>query len=552
MPSPHAVSVAGRFIAFTSLDNHLAEGDDNPWQDAFVRDMVTGTNQLLRVPGTRLPGSQRLAFSPVLSANGRYAAWFEQSVPEFVTIGMATNILWLDRETGDSAVLGFGGAFFGSPGPVMSRDGGWVAFQERPPSVTFTNIYVRDMLSPTTSNQLVSVNRFATAPGNGASFTPVISPDRRWIAFLSQARDLVTNGLPAVTQVFARDMAAGPTRLISTDSNGLNGMAGECSNPLFSADSRCLFFFSRDTLSPSNILYRQVLTGTNRNEIVCAGCSNPSASADGRFVAYEFRLLGGIRDVYLRDMRDRTTTLVSTNASSLFTFPPGGDRNSSSPQISYDGRYVVFASQARNLVTDDTNNFSDIFVHDRLQRATFAISTSGPGGRTANSLSTLPVLAPDGRTIVFASFATDLAPGDFNNARDVYVLRLGGPDTDEDRLDDDWEVTYFGNLDRDGKSDSDGDGWTDWQEFNTGTDPTNSGSIFRVLTVDMVGGITRTVYWSSVPGRTYRVQVKFALDDPEWQYLPGSVTATDTTASFADHGSTRLGPPRFYRVELEQ
>jgi hypothetical protein len=149
-----------------------------------------------------------------------------------------------------------------------------------------------------------------------------------------------------------------------------------------------------------------------------------------------------------------------------------------------------------------------------------------------------------GRTVVFASFATDLAAGDFNNARDLYVLRLGGPDTDEDRLDDDWEVTYFGNLDHDGSRDSDGDGWSDWQEFNTGTDPTNSGSIFRVLAVGIVGGISRTIYWSSVPGRTYRVQVKFNLADPEWMYLPGRVTATDTTASFADHGSTLLSPPR--------
>jgi Tol biopolymer transport system component len=550
--SPRSVSEAGRFIAFTSLDNQLAEGDDNPWQSAFVRDTLAGTNQVLRLPGPSPLGPLRLAFSPVLSVDGRYAAWFEHSVPQFVGTAMATNILWLDWKTGNSAVLPFGGAVLGSSGPAMSTDGRWIAFEERPSSISFTNVYLRDMLSAETSNQLVSVNRVNTAPGDGPSFAPMISPDRRWIAFLSRARDLTTNVSPSVSQVFVRDMLTDLTHLGSTDSTGRNGLPGECSNPMFSADSRCLFFFSKDTLSPSNILFRQVLADTNRNEIVCAGCSNPSASADGRFVAFEFRPVGGVRDVYVRDMRDRTTALVTTNVSLLFAFPPGGDRNSYSPQISYDGRYIVFASQARNLVPDDTNNFSDVFVYDRIQRATITISVNRVSGSTANSLSTLPVMAPDGRTIVFASFAADLAPGDFNNARDVYVLRLGGPDTDEDRLDDDWEVTYFGNLDHDGTSDSDGDGWTDWQEFNTGTDPTNSGSIFRVLTVDMVGGITRTVYWSSVPGRTYRVQVKFDLNDSEWQYLPGRVTATGTTASFADHGSTLLGPPRFYRVELEQ
>jgi Tol biopolymer transport system component len=338
--------------------------------------------------------------------------------------------------------------------------------------------------------------------------------------------------------------------MISIDSTGRNGFPGESSSPMFSADSRQVFFFSRDTASFSNVLYRHDLASTNRNEIVCAGCANPSASADGRFVAYAFRTpFGGGRDVYLRDMRDRITVLVTTNV--LFGFPPGADREATSPQVSYDGRYVVFASRARNLVRNATNDVSNIFVYDRVQRVTVPISTSTPGGGVANNMSTLPVLAPDGRTIVFASFATDLAPGDFNNARDIYVLRLGGADTDEDRLDDDWEVTYFGNLEHDGANDSDGDGWTDWQEFEVGTDPINSGSILRVLTVGLAGGTTRTIYWSSVPGRTYRVQVKFTMNDPEWQYLPGRVTATDTTASLADYGSVIHGPPRFYRVELE-
>lgn len=554
MLTPRSLSVAGRSVAFTSLDNHLAERDDNPWQDAFVRDTVTGTNEVLRSSSSGiLPGSPRLAFSPVLSANGRYAAWFEQAMPEIVTVGMATNILWLDRVTRNSAVLGFAGAALPNLGPPMSLDGRWIAFQDRPPSATFTNVYVRDMLSSDASNHLVSVNRFGTSPGDGHSSAPVISPDSRLVAFVSKARDLTTNSLPFVSQVFTRDLVTGVTRLISTDSTGRFGLAGECSNPMFSSDSRYVFFSSRDTVSPSNILYRHSLSlsATNQNEIVCAGCANPSTSADGRFVAFDSRPLSSNRDIYVRDMRDRTTTLITTNISP-FSYPPSGDRSSYSSQISHDGRYVVFASQARNLVANDTNNLTDIFVHDRIQRATMAISTSTFENTTANSLSSSPVLAPDGRTIAFVSFATDLAPGDFNNARDIYVLHLGGPDTDEDQMDDDWEVTYFGNLDHDGAADSDSDGSTDLQEFNLGTDPTDRGSIFKVLTVSLVGGITRTIYWVSTPGRSYRVQLKFDLKDAEWQYLPGRVTATGTTASYADHGSTLLSPPRFYRVELEQ
>jgi len=269
---------------------------------------------------------------------------------------------------------------------------------------------------------------------------------------------------------------------------------------------------------------------------------------DGRFVAYEQRLASAYKDIYLRDLLTGSTTLVSTNV--LATPDNGGNGNSYSPQISYDGRYVVFASQASNLVSDDTNRIADIFVYDRAQGVTLLVSRSPQTGGPADGLSTAPVLAPDGRTVVFVSFASDLASGDFNHTRDIYVLRLGGPDTDADGMDDDWEMAYFNILSRDGTGDFDGDGWTDLQEFRAGTDPTDRGSILRVLTIDSLDGRTRTILWTAQPGRAYRVQFKRDVMDADWVDLPGIVTATGTTGSKED--TSAVGQlRRFYRVVLE-
>ena len=96
------------------------------------------------------------------------------------------------------------------------------------------------------------------------------------------------------------------------------------------------------------IKFQQPLICNNLSLVVSTGGPNYSVSLDGRFVAYERRLPSSYKDIYLRDLLTGLITLVTTNA--LGTSDIGGNGNSYSPQISYDGRYVVFASQASNLV----------------------------------------------------------------------------------------------------------------------------------------------------------------------------------------------------------
>jgi hypothetical protein len=247
----------------------------------------------------------------------------------------------------------------------------------------------------------------------------------------------------------------------------------------------------------------------------------------------------------LLDRQTGSTTLISRNVPGTC----GGNANSSSPLLSWDGRFVVFASKASDLVDNDTNGVSDIFVRDNLLGRTLLVSINLQGTASGSGVSSNPVLAADGRTVVFQSFASNLVPGDYNERRDVFQLRLGGPDTDSDGTDDDWEMAYFGTLARDGTGDFDHDGQTDLQEFLAGTDPTNGGSVLRVLTLTTLSGGGTRLIWAASPGKSYRVQFKDDLQETTWHDFPGSVLANGTTGSFMDSANSQ-GNHRFYRVAL--
>ena len=151
-------------------------------------------------------------------------------------------------------------------------------------------------------------------------------------------------------------------------------------------------------------------------------------------------------------------------------------------------------------------------------------------------------IAPDGRTVAFQSFASDLIQGDYNQTRDIFIARLGAPDTDHDGLDDDWELAYFNTLSRDGSGDFDSDGQTDRQELLAGTDPTDNDSVLRVLTITPLNGGNVTLLWSAAPGRTYTVQFKSAVDDQAWNNLVSNVRATTSSASAIDSSAPASAP----------
>jgi Tol biopolymer transport system component len=148
----------------------------------------------------------------------------------------------------------------------------------------------------------------------------------------------------------------------------------------------------------------------------------PAISADGRFVVFESEASNLVpgdtnnsTDLFVRDRKVQVTRRVSVG-------PAGQQTNGGSgePAISADGRFVVFTSFASNLVAGDTNGTGDVFLRDRKAQVTRRISV-GPGGQQANRFSEEPAISADARFVVFVSSASNLVAGDTNNTSDVFV-----------------------------------------------------------------------------------------------------------------------------------
>ena len=147
-----------------------------------------------------------------------------------------------------------------------------------------------------------------------------------------------------------------------------------------------------------------------------------SISGDGRYVAFESHAdnlvpgdTNGWQDIFVHDRNTGQTTRVSVSSTG-----GQGDDDSWQPSISADGRYVTFLSWADNLVGDDTNNWGDIFVHDRITGQTTRVSVSSTGAE-ADSYSNGTSISADGRYVTFDSCACNLVPGDTNGVADIFV-----------------------------------------------------------------------------------------------------------------------------------
>jgi len=164
---------------------------------------------------------------------------------------------------------------------------------------------------------------------------------------------------------------------------------------------------------------------------VVSGAGNsftPSFSGDGRFVVFVSQAnnlvtndnLAPHLDVFIRDLRNHRTALVSVNSSGI----GGGDGNSNFPTVSSNGQFVAFESVAANLAGTDTNGTTDVFLRDTLQGVTRLVSVSTDGIHSGNGPSSNPTITPDGRWLVFESAASDLVANDTNGVIDVFVRDL--------------------------------------------------------------------------------------------------------------------------------
>jgi subtilisin family serine protease/archaellum component FlaF (FlaF/FlaG flagellin family) len=159
--------------------------------------------------------------------------------------------------------------------------------------------------------------------------------------------------------------------------------------------------------------------GTQAN----APSDSAKVSGDGRYVVFNSTAsnlvpgdTNGASDVFVHDRVTGTTERVS-----VATDGSTGNGHSSWADISPDGRYVSFASAASNLVPGDTNNAWDVFVRDRVARTTQRVSVASDGTQGNANISVRNAISADGRFVAFASFAANLVPGDVGGQRDVFV-----------------------------------------------------------------------------------------------------------------------------------
>jgi len=322
-------------------------------------------------------------------------------------------------------------------GSAISADGRYVTFwswaSDLVPGDTNnrSDIFVRDRRTGRTTR--ISVASDGTQ-GNGDSAVPAISVDGRYVAFDSNASNLVSGDTNGTADIFVRDRWANTTTRVSVAGDG--GQANrESFSPAISASGRYVVFWSYasnlvpgDTNGLPDIFVRDRLTGaTTRVNVATDGAQangfsfSPAISADGRYVTYDSgasSLVPGdtnnVDDVFVRDRQTGTTTRVSVGGDGA-----QGNGPSRGAAISADGRYVTFGSEASNLVSGDTNDVGDVFVRDQRAGTISRVSVAGDGTQ-ANSFSGQPSISADGRYVAFWSFASSLVPGDTNNEVDVF------------------------------------------------------------------------------------------------------------------------------------
>ncbi len=392
--SQTSISADGRYVAFESVASNLVAGEASGLGGIFVHDRATGATERVSVAsdGTQADGA---AYQPFISGNGRFVGFHS----------IASNLL---------------------PGDT---NGGWDTF-----------VHDRD----TGLTERVSVSS-GEAQSNGTSYKATISADGRYVAFDSNASNLVPGDTNQSWDVFVRDREAGVTERVS----GTGTLGGGQSS--ISADGLHVAFEGQasaqaDSSGTSDIFVHDRVTGTIERVSdppdglpVNGPSNNPSISGDGRYAAFASfasNLIpgdtNGTGDIFVHDRTTGVTERISVTSDGVEGDLGVGPVEPAllfhdsawAPSISADGRHVSFSSAFANLVPGDDNRTWDVFVHDRETRTTERVSVASDGAQGEREAWSSSVSA-DGRHVAFYGFASNLVPGDTNGDGDIFVRDRG-------------------------------------------------------------------------------------------------------------------------------
>ena len=393
--SQASISMDGRYVAFESQAQNLAP-DSEFSNDIFVRDLQLGANSLISVLSEGILAVPNIPALPEISGDGRYVAFISESggVNVFLrdTLNAVTERISLSSEGAEAMYPTSCWEFlrWEDYRPAVSTDGRFVAFASCAANLApdqpdeHLDIFLRDRQTGTTERIPVGEE----GPGwYWLSFSPSISADGRYVLFSAircfpgtdDRGHVIYNCMPAnfPTNLYLHDRQSGVTEpLLSTQAN---------TSPMFVS-------FTPGQISP-----------------------------DGRFILFsvDASLLpadtNGWSDAYLLDRTTGELEIVSRAAGGAL-----GNADSTATSFSQDGRYIVFTSYADNLVAGDTNQLADVFVRDRQTNVTERVSISS-NAIQGDSQSGDGQISSDGRYVAFTSNATHLVPGDTNGFSDVFV-----------------------------------------------------------------------------------------------------------------------------------
>jgi Clostripain family/Bacterial Ig-like domain/PDZ domain/WD40-like Beta Propeller Repeat len=468
-----SISSDGRYVAFSSDASNLVAGDTNGVRDVFVYNRELNLVERVSISSTGIQGNGP-SFRPSISADGKYVA-FESNASNLVqgdTNG-TSDVFVYDREIG--GIEGITVISRASVGCSFIIDNGritvWKVYEDTPAyddgilpgdvileidgqstdgwsldhfageiqGTVDTNVTLK-FLHPDNSQETFTMTReiITGLVGNGSSRSPSINADGRYVAFHSEASNIVPRDNNAVSDVFVYDQELRIMELVSTSSFESQGdNISNCQS--ISSDGRYIAFCSDatnlvfgDTNGVCDIYVRDRTLGiTERVSISSEGieskswdCLEPDISDDGRYVAFWSSASNLVPndtnwtpDVFVYDRNLDVIERVSTSSDGT-----EGNGGSYFPNISSDGQYVVFASWASNLVNNDTNEISDLFIYDRNMDIIECLSLSYSGA-LGNGWIGGSSISNDNCYVTFESDASNLVADDLNGKRDIFVVR---------------------------------------------------------------------------------------------------------------------------------
>lgn len=322
--------------------------------------------------------------------------------------------------------------------PDVSSDGRYVTFASDATNLVsndsngWADIFVYDRQENTF--EIVSLQSDGDASNNN-SYEPAISGDGRWVVFCSFANNLVGGDDNNRPDTFLYDRENNQIRRLSDAPNGDDGNGNSCGESTINSNGQIVVFISDATnlvISDTNNV-RDVFIYNRNDDTVkritaengqqgAASSDAPSISDDGRYIAFQSDAANFVngddnnqKDIFVYDRSENDMERVSQRQDG--TDNPVG---SFYPAISGDGRFVVFQSGDSNLVADDNNGKTDVFLHVRDGNAIERISLESDGGQ-ANDDSTQASISTDGRYVTFTSAATDLDDNRLVNITNIFV-----------------------------------------------------------------------------------------------------------------------------------